>query len=1073
MKKILSLFLILGTLVTLVSCGIAATSRNVPEKLVVSSNSDGNRVENGLFMSHEKSETDSSFLGYGINLVNHNQVNARNINITYPIFDLDKLSTQPLMKVYENSSEINNIEGSSMSEYIQNLETKFNLNAELKMFGKVDLKAGFTGSYSDKSNFMFKTVNINEQSYYFALQTNPNDYVSLLSERFINDAMELPIETLVKRYGTHILTSVTMGGGINLDYTISSNSQSSAASLSTAIDMSVRTWFSKASGSSSMDYREEAKKSDTNVSVNMKVIGGEAVGIFAEQDIIQKYPEWQKTIATSPALMGIKDSNSLFPIWEIVGMINDSSSAAQRRSAEIQKYFLKIGQENYSDLISQYSKEKIIFPSYIEEVSVVPEGSTETGSIQNITYKTGVIASQDKYKINLKFDSFTNTLPTINYIVTEGQEYVKINSNGVIVPDSKKINELNQPGVNVSVEINAGTTSKTIKLYIQKIHRIDFISNGGSDVKSINNIETGRIVYLAEEPKRLNYRFIGWYLDEELKNEYIFGTEVTSDLILYAKWERLLRVEFYDGVLLDKLMVTVRNGQSIAEVSTPIVKEGYRFIGWYIGKDLNEKYNFGDSVTRDLILYAKWERLLTVNFVSNGQSHAVINKIVSGTVIDKAINPQRYGYRFVGWYEDLSSTIEYNFETPITKDVTLYAKWEEKPKLTLTFEYRDNIRDNYILNNVLPESTVDLSSTPELSSVTRTGYRFLGWFYMYEDQERSLHGDRVYSNITVYAKWEKGNITVIYQGVNGNEHSNPIDISGNAIVGLKDANRVGYDFLGWYNESDERITQIEGKNIIESTVVTAKWAKSKYSIEYQLNGGTKGNNPSIFEYQEVLPLNEATKDGHNFAGWYKDSGLTVRIENTAGLTTSITVYAKWTVKQYNINYEINGGTNHSSNLSQYTYGQIQNFNAPSKFGYNFAGWYKDSSFTQSVTSTEGGNDHITVYAKWNPEVYQITYILNGGTNSSSNKSTYYYEQNEYFSYPSKSGYDFKGWYTDSNFSNRISSTTGIMGNITIYAKWEKTVVKDPDPVKYEYIYNSNGQIIGVYYPDSGITIWYE
>ena len=114
---------------------------------------------------------------------------------------------------------------------------------------------------------------------------------------------------------------------------------------------------------------------------------------------------------------------------------------------------------------------------------------------------------------------------------------------------------------------------------------------------------------------------------------------------------------------------------------------------------------------------------------------------------------------------------------------------------------------------------------------------------------------------------------------------------------------------------------------------------------------------------------------------------------------------------------------------------------PVKTGCTFAGWYKDVEFTTQVTEIpQGSTGDITLYAKWEPVSYTITYELDGGTNASENPASYNVETETItLKDPAKAGYTFEGWYMAEDFTGEAVTeiTQGTTGNITLYAKWEQ------------------------------------
>jgi uncharacterized repeat protein (TIGR02543 family) len=142
---------------------------------------------------------------------------------------------------------------------------------------------------------------------------------------------------------------------------------------------------------------------------------------------------------------------------------------------------------------------------------------------------------------------------------------------------------------------------------------------------------------------------------------------------------------------------------------------------------------------------------------------------------------------------------------------------------------------------------------------------------------------------------------------------------------------------------------------------------------------------------------------------------------------------------YTITYELDGGTNSNSNPSKYNSDDsVIKLENPERKGYDLEGWYLESQFRTKISEIKPSErKDYTLYAKWKIIEYSITYILNGGTNSSMNPKSYNIENNGITFYePSREDYKFDGWFKDSDFKETI---TGIeahsTGEISIYAKW--------------------------------------
>ena len=217
----------------------------------------------------------------------------------------------------------------------------------------------------------------------------------------------------------------------------------------------------------------------------------------------------------------------------------------------------------------------------------------------------------------------------------------------------------------------------------------------------------------------------------------------------------------------------------------------------------------------------------------------------------------------------------------------------------------------------------------------------------------------------------------------------------------------------------------------------------RYTITYNLNGGNNSAvNPNTYTYySSVVVLQNPTRKGYTFKGWYSDSNLTKKVTKIAtGSTGNKTLYAKW-AKTYTITYKLNGGTNSKSIPKRYTkIDSTITLKNPTRKGYTFKGWYSDSKYKKKVTKiASGSTGNKTLYAKWVKNTYKITYKLNSGKNSTKNPKTYTVTTKTItLKNPTRKGYVFQGWYSDAKFTKKVTKITkGSTGNKTLYAKWKK------------------------------------
>lgn len=134
---------------------------------------------------------------------------------------------------------------------------------------------------------------------------------------------------------------------------------------------------------------------------------------------------------------------------------------------------------------------------------------------------------------------------------------------------------------------------------------------------------------------------------------------------------------------------------------------------------------------------------------------------------------------------------------------------------------------------------------------------------------------------------------------------------------------------------------------------------------------------------------------------------------------------------------------------------------PTRTGYTFGGWYKEASCKTAWNfTTDKVTSNVTLYAKWTPVTYKITYTLNSGKQSKSNPATYTVAAATItLVSPTRKNYTFGGWYKDSKFKTKVTKISkGSTGNLNLYAKWTKVSVSKS---KISSVKNQSGKKMAV------------
>lgn len=218
--------------------------------------------------------------------------------------------------------------------------------------------------------------------------------------------------------------------------------------------------------------------------------------------------------------------------------------------------------------------------------------------------------------------------------------------------------------------------------------------------------------------------------------------------------------------------------------------------------------------------------------------------------------PTLKGYTFAFWYlgDDEQNATAYDFNTPVTENITLTAKWNIN-KYTVTF-------NSYGGTPVPPAQEVEygLTATEPATAPTKTGYTFDGW---YLGDEKYDFSDAVEQNITLYANWEKNIYTVTYtDGVDGEEvfadqtYRVPFEDTTPAFKG--NPTRDGYVFDGWKPAFSDTVTG----NVTYVAQWTARTDLS-YTVHYYLKGTTK------------KVADDKTVDGQTFNAVVKEEAIRI------------------------------------------------------------------------------------------------------------------------------------------------------------------------------------------------------
>ena len=431
----------------------------------------------------------------------------------------------------------------------------------------------------------------------------------------------------------------------------------------------------------------------------------------------------------------------------------------------------------------------------------------------------------------------------------------------------------------------------------------------------------------------------------------------------------------------------------------------------------------------------------------------------------------KQGYKFVGWYRDnVLYSDEQDYACHLEQsDLTLVAKFEpDYYRLTAEVyhfqndfgqigmdgdnEQRDSIE---ILCKYL--STVKLVAHTKISIIP-----FLGWFDENNNrisEDETLNFVMVNNNYTLTAKWNFFSIN--YNGIAGTyTHNNPTSYTYDDEIVLTPATREGYTFLGWKDtNTGKMIEKIERGSSIDYRLEPVFNNGNVSHVNLYPDGGTVGSHFFDFTYDSYYVLPIPTKNGYKFLGWYRGQTLIPNDGVWAIDSEYVSLTAHWELETYYITYDLNGGTDSTTNPRTYNRNSEAVALQPiTKDYYNFAGWEYNGEIVDHLNPLWGAN--VLLKATWTPINYRINYSIPANT-THSNPETYNIEQEVVLKNASRPGYTFLRW-VDSNDTSKTVTKINLGSHGDVYL----TAVFD-DGKYYQVSFDSAG---GSYC--SSITVQY-
>lgn len=416
-------------------------------------------------------------------------------------------------------------------------------------------------------------------------------------------------------------------------------------------------------------------------------------------------------------------------------------------------------------------------------------------------------------------------------------------------------------------------------------------------------------------------------------------------------------------------------------------------------------------------------------------------KVEENGKLIRPTDPEKEGYVFVGWYTEPELINEYKFNSTVSADLKLYAKFEESAAVeTQTVTFMKDAETLFDTSVVKKGNTVGVPAEP-----TNDGYSFAGW---YTDVKCTTAYDfnlPVNTDITLYAKW-LAKYTVSFDTDGGSTVESQTVVTGNkATKPAVNPTKKGYNFVGWYTDNTYT-TEFDFENTI-ITDNTTIYAKFEDASIFKLDGYT---------FNKISTLEELTTgyyviggfDGTNYA--YMNDILDKKGFFGVGDKPSVhfTFYNKAgkvkIQKSQNEYLSAVGG-------SPKNFGIVDNRKDAYEFvpqmiddelqirldearGSNVIAYNKDYSRIKPYASISTSTLNITLFKAQNVKPFYVTF--KGPNNEELNKEEMLpHQKAPEFEAPNKPGHKFMGWYNEATDA-KYDFTTELSEETVLVAKYE-------------------------------------
>ena len=379
-------------------------------------------------------------------------------------------------------------------------------------------------------------------------------------------------------------------------------------------------------------------------------------------------------------------------------------------------------------------------------------------------------------------------------------------------------------------------------------YRVVFDSDGGSVVPE-QSIKKGEKAVKPTDPTKEGSEFVEWRLNGLAYN---FDNVVSNNITLKAIWNKIINHNVKVTLDGNEYAADIREGELLnAQVLSIPAKEGFK-VKFYNAN--NEEYDANVGVQSDLVLTAKYVEIkyYTVKFNSNGGTKVDDVKVEEGVPTIEPTSTKN-GFILDGWY---LGEEKFDFATPITKDITLKARWNDGPKLNVIFMVDSTV---YKTISVSENTPVSKPANP-----TKQGYIFREW---------QFNGTAFDFNTKITAETilnavfdEKKTYTVTFNSDGGSSVKSQ-EVT-DKVTKPANPTKNGFVFLEW--QLNGKKFDFDKTTVTEDITLKAIWEreKAKFKVTFNNDDNTLISTQTVEEGGKATKPADPTKNGeYRFVDW--------------------------------------------------------------------------------------------------------------------------------------------------------------------------------------------------------------